>query len=440
MSAKAYQDAVCDLLIIGTGLTGMAAALFAAHCRIDAVQTGVSSQIGFSSGLLDLLGVHPLADGKVLLDPWQGIEQLRKDEPDHPYARLSMADIREAMQLVLAFLAENGYPYTTDPGKNVFMLTPAGTLKPTYAVPHTMAYGPTALGKKEPCLLLDFNRLRGFSARQIALSLADRWPALRPLSIEFPEKIHGELYTERMARSLDTAENREKLIEVIRPHLEDARAVGLPAVLGIYRTVQAMSEMQQGLGVPVFEIPTMLPAITGLRLQEVFEKKLPLLGVRSLSQQRVLGVRRQFDGCWELQVGPDRTALRQVTARCVLLCSGRFFGRGLHAERRGIRETIFDLPVTQPADRASWHNKELLHRPGHAINRAGVSVDDLFRPVDSRGRMLYPNLFAAGSILAHQDWMRQKCGSGLAITTAYGAVQACKLYLDPLSARKRHHS
>jgi glycerol-3-phosphate dehydrogenase subunit B len=32
-------------------------------------------------------------------------------------------------------------------------------------------------------------------------------------------------------------------------------------------------------------------------------------------------------------------------------------------------------------------------------------------------------LFAAGSILAHQDWMRMKCGSGLAIATAYAAVE-----------------
>lgn len=32
---------------------------------------------------------------------------------------------------------------------------------------------------------------------------------------------------------------------------------------------------------------------------------------------------------------------------------------------------------------------------------------------------------AAGAILAHQDWVRQKCGSGLAIATAYGAVRAC---------------
>ena len=32
--------------------------------------------------------------------------------------------------------------------------------------------------------------------------------------------------------------------------------------------------------------------------------------------------------------------------------------------------------------------------------------------------------FAAGSILAHQDWMRMKCGSGLALATGFAAVQS----------------
>jgi len=44
--------------------------------------------------------------------------------------------------------------------------------------------------------------------------------------------------------------------------------------------------------------------------------------------------------------------------------------------------------------------------------------------LDDSGQPAFENLFAAGSILAHQDWMRQKCGAGLAIATAYSAVKA----------------
>jgi len=40
------------------------------------------------------------------------------------------------------------------------------------------------------------------------------------------------------------------------------------------------------------------------------------------------------------------------------------------------------------------------------------------------GRPAFKLLFAAGSILAHQDWMRMKCGSGLALATGFAAVQS----------------
>lgn len=133
-------------------------------------------------------------------------------------------------------------------------------------------------------------------------------------------------------------------------------------------------------------------------------------------------------GGWLFEVGGPAVE-RRIRSRATILCSGRFFGRGLHAKRTGIRETVFGLLVTQPARRSDWHHRDLLHGPGHPINRAGVAIDDRFRPVDDRGRPVYPDSFAAGSILAHQDWMRQKCGSGIAIATALGAVEACRALL-----------
>lgn len=422
------ETITCDLMIIGTGLAGFAAALFAARKQIDTVQVGMTSEIGFASGLFDLLGVHPLEGGQLVEDPWRGIRRLCRDDPRHPYARLDIASIGKAMRLVLEFLEQNGYPYITGPQTNLNMMTPVGTIKPTYAVPHTMGHGPKALADRLPCLLVDFNGLKGFSARQMAQSLARRWPGLKPVRINFPD-IKGELYTESMARALDTVDSREKLAEAIRPHLGPAEAVGLPAVLGFYRSGQVMADLQQGIGVPVFEIPTMLPAVTGIRLKDVFEQRLPAMGIRPYFQERVLGVRRTQAGHWIFEVGP-REITRRIMAKSTILCSGRFFGRGLHADRQGVRETIFNLPVSQPPTRAQWHRRDLFNREGHLINRAGLTVNDRFQPIDRQGRPLYPNLFAAGTILAHQDWVRQKCGSGLAIATAFGAVEACGNTLD----------
>lgn len=430
-------DTHCDLLIIGTGLTGMAAALFAAKAGIDTVQVGHVGQLGFASGLIDLLGVHPVAEGRWVSRPYEAMAGLRSETPDHPYAKLGDNEIQTALETVLFFLEARGYPHFCRPGKNLAMLTPAGTVKPTYAVPHTMAHAAEAWAHKTSALLVDFKGLKGFSARQIAAGLNSRWPELRPLSLDFPDST-GELYAESLARRLDMPQWREKLVATLRPHIGEAEAVGLPAVLGLYRSSGVIADLRGGLGVPVFEVPTMLPAVAGLRVREIFEQQLPDLGIRPFYHQSVCAVERKAAGGWVLSLaekvggaamGGQEGGARRIHARSVLLCSGRFFGKGLHAERRGIRETVFDLPVVQPPAREFWHQKDFFAPEGHAVNRAGLAVDGDFRPLGRNGAPAWPDLFSAGIILAHQDWMREKCGSGLAIATAYGAVRACARFL-----------
>ena len=424
---NSHTTTACDLLVIGTGMAGMAASLFAARQGIDTVQVGITGEISFASGLFDLLGVHPVAAQIPVEEPWQALEQLIRDEPGHPFARVGLATIREAMTQFLDFWQEAGYPYRAGGDVNFMVVTPVGTIKPTYAVPHTMYQGTVALNRRLSCLLVDFKGLKGYSARQIALGVEHCWPNLETARVAFPD-LQGELYTERMARALEVPETRVKLAAVIEPHLGKAEAVGLPAVLGIHRTVDVLADLQRHFGRPVFEIPTMLPAVTGLRLRETFEQNLPALGVRAFYQQRALSVERLPNGDLLMGVGPEEVE-HYVQAKTVILASGRFFGKGLHAERSGIRETVFNLPVQQPLQRDAWHHKDLLHKEGHPLNRAGLETDATLRPVDGRGEVCIDNLFAAGSILAHQDWVRQKCGSGLALATAYAAVNACRAYL-----------
>jgi glycerol-3-phosphate dehydrogenase subunit B len=219
--------------------------------------------------------------------------------------------------------------------------------------------------------------------------------------------------------------HRGFLADAVSPHIGDCRAVGLPAVLGLYRTTEIVADLESRLGVPVFEMPTMVPTVTGLRLREAFEQQLPRLGVRAFYQQKVLEAEALPDGGFRFLVGYQEAQMC-VRAHKALLASGRFFGKGLRADRLGVHETIFNLPVHQPAERTMWHDKDLLHPAGHGINRAGLTIDAHFRPTDDHGDVIHENLYAAGSILSHQDWMRQKCGSGLAVATAYGAVSQMK--------------
>jgi glycerol-3-phosphate dehydrogenase subunit B len=59
---------------------------------------------------------------------------------------------------------------------------------------------------------------------------------------------------------------------------------------------------------------------------------------------------------------------------------------------------------------------------GNPVNRAGIETDDFFRPLGPTGSVFHPRLYASGSILAHQDWKREKSGSGIAIASAFKAV------------------
>jgi glycerol-3-phosphate dehydrogenase subunit B len=420
---KAAASTACDLCIVGSGMAGLSAALFAARRGLSTVVVGRTGEIIFATGFIDLLAAHAPESGEVWMDPWACLAALVDAQPRHPYARIPAERIRSAVDQLVAFLAEQGLPYAGDADRNVQAVTSVGTLKTTYRVPVTAWNGVAALGRRSPCLIVDIQGLKGFSARQVAATLGDRWPEVRTARLSLPGVTgSGEVFPERLARSLEVGSNREAFAAELRLRLGPAAVVGLPAVLGVSGSAEVLRDLETRLGVSVFEIPTMPPGVTGLRLKEAFERGLKGLGVTLCLESKVARVEADPDGGFRLHAGPVREAEEVIAARAVILATGRFMGGGLRADRRHVSEPLFHLPVSQPARRDDWHREDFLDRRGHPINRAGVEVDAAFRPVDAAGRVVHPQLRAAGLILAHQDWMRMKCGSGLAIATAWAAV------------------
>jgi glycerol-3-phosphate dehydrogenase subunit B len=425
MTAKNSDFIECEVLVIGRGMAGMAAALFAANRGLSTVQAGMTGGLIFASGLLDLLGVYPLHEKKQWDDPWAGIDLLIQDVPHHPYALLKREEIQGAFDEVLSFLEEHGLPYCSQDARNSQVMTPTGTIKRTYCLPKTMWNGVQALGEKCPCLVVDFTGLHDFSARQIVATMQDIWPHLRSARVSFPGPGHvKDLITGEMtAQALELSKNQEKLLRDLQPHLKDVQALGMPAVFGLKRSHNMVSDFGERIGIPVFEIPTLPISVPGLRLNDTFTRGLFAKGVQSFQQYQVLEVSQTSGDRFQVSIGRNLSK-RKIRTEAIILASGRFLGKGLKADRKGVHETIFNLPLHQPAGRNEWHRSDFLDPKGHPINRAGVEINNAFQPVDKAGRPVYQNLFAAGSILAHQDWMRMKCGSGLAIVTAYGAVNA----------------
>ncbi|RJQ62028.1 MAG: anaerobic glycerol-3-phosphate dehydrogenase subunit B [Desulfobacteraceae bacterium] len=424
----------CDLAVVGTGMAGMSSALFALNRGLSVAQVGTYGESIFASGLIDLLGVHPIGDRKEWENPWDGISTLVRDIPKHPYAHLCKEDMRAAFEELVSFLQGAGVDYRIAGDRNVKVLTPLGTSKSTYGIPETMWAGVKALERKDPCLLVDFEGYTEFSARQIAESLSKRWKGLETLRLRFPESgTGGELSPLQMAQALEKPSRCDALAQAIRAAAGPARSVGLPAILGIYNSRRIHSDLEKAIGIPVFEILTLPPSAPGMRLLEAFSAGLGRRSVKGFYQSRVVSARQESGGGFLLDLQNPHSNSR-IRCRGVVLATGRFLGKGLAADRRRIRETVFDLPVVQPGSREGWHREDFFDPGGHPVNRAGLETDGFFRPVDDSGTPVYERLFAAGSILAHQDWMRMKCGSGLAVTSAYGAVKG---FIEVAGLKKR---
>ncbi len=427
------KNITCELAVIGTGMAGMASALFAANRGCSVVQIGRPKGILLASGLLDLMGVHPVREKKSWRDPWAAMDALTRDLPQHPYAGLKKEDILSAFAELLPFLDDAGLPYRRRVEQNSGMVTPLGTVKNTYCVPETMWNGVLGLEKRSKGLIVDFWGLKDFSARRIVATLQDKWRELRAARVCLPGNEEGKEFFagEITARILEAPKSRNMFVRSLRPHIRDARVVGLPPILGVLHAREMISELEKEMGVSLFEIPSIPPSVPGLRLREAFETGLRSRGIHQLYQEQVVTVGRSGKGDFLLHLDTKGTPT-VVQSRGVILAAGRFMGGGLFAGRKGIREPLFDLPVFQPVDRNAWHRQDLFDLRGHPINQAGLTTDELLRPLDGSGHPAFETLFAAGSILAHQDWMRMKCGSGLAVATAYAAVKAfCDMVHKP---------
>ena len=424
IAAKRY-----DVAVIGAGMAGMAAALFAAERGLSCIQIGSGGGILFASGLLDLLAVHPVAAHRLWQSPYEALAALAREQPGHPLARVDPIAIRRAFETFVAALTSAGLTYAPLGERNSHVLTSIGTVKTSFGVPLSMVAGADALARRLPCLLVDFRGLREFSARQIVQTLAADWPALRHQCIEFPGfEAVPEVYAVHLARALENTETCERALALIRPLLGTARVVGLAALLGLSRSREVHAAFEAGLGVPVFEIPTMPTSVPGLRLLGALESVVSGRGVTRRPRASVRAL--SFDDSAATLVLDGAPGGERISAGAVVLASGRFSGGGLVADRQSVREPILGLPVQQPAARDAWHERDFLAPAGHAINRAGLRTDEAWRPLDASGKPVWPGLFAIGSILAEQDWMRAKCGSGLAIATAWAAIEQVARQMD----------
>jgi len=405
----------CDILIIGSGLAGLAASFFATNKGKTIIQTGNTSSLQFHSGFFDIMAVHPVQTNQVWENPWEGIDKLRQDNSNHPYAFLTKEQLLKAFGKWFEFLSQLNIHYHYLKDQNIPAITTIGTQKMTHAVPKCIWTGISAMMQHKKALLVDFEGLKGFSGKQIKETLSQAWPELETIRISFPET-SGELHAAHLANALESESTQKLLVNTILARAQTFDYIGFPSILGGHHHLTVCENIEKMIGKPVFEIPTLPPSMPGIRLRNALTYGLTQKGVQ-LCQKTVNQVEPDGKYGFIAHMGDNK-----IFAKKIILAAGRFMGKGLIANRKTIEEPLFNLPLHQPESRREWHQKHFFSSAGHEIHQAGVRVDQSFRPVGNDNRVINENLYAIGSILSHNDWMRHKCGSGVAIGSAFGAI------------------
>ena len=193
-------------------------------------------------------------------------------------------------------------------------------------------------------------------------------------------------------------------------------------MVGLTQSVAAWQDLQNQLGVPVFEIPTLPPSIPGLRLYERLKNALVAAGARIQIGFPVTAARVENGHCVELVTAGASRPYRWRGEQIILATGGLASG-GIVAESDGaVRESIFNLPLAglpaagQPRFLPGYFDS-------HPFSQVGLEVDASLRPVDGAGRVLLDNLRVAGAMLAHAEPWREKSGDGISLATGYRVAE-----------------
>lgn len=401
-----------DILVIGGGLTGVYAAIVAADqgARVTIAMKGHGG-LSLSHGCIDVMDRSAPSRALSLL-------------PDHhPYKLAGKAHLKDAISKFRDLMQHAGYPFTGKLSKSMSILTALGTIKRTCFAPSGIARGDLNSGGS--IVLGKFLGFRDFypyiiqkQARKVGVKITKfiDLPLLEP-----PNR--RDAYSTDYALLFEDSRWREEIIRMWRPLLPGVKRLGLPAVLGFQNHCQILEELEDSLGIDIFEIPSLPPSVPGLRIERILLRQAQVLGVKIIEGAGVIG---RIDGrsrgkrvAGVVLHSTGRTI--QLDADVVLLATGGILSGGLVAQQNHrIRESVFDLPVRYPTNRSDWVGLSLFHRQAYA--GTGICVNARMQPLGLDEKPMFNNLFAAGGLLAGSDRSLEGSRQGIDLATANCAV------------------
>jgi glycerol-3-phosphate dehydrogenase subunit B len=410
-----------DTIVIGAGLAGLTAGLRLADegQRVLVLAEGVGS-MHLAPATIDVLGFD---DGAVE-SPARALPGFADAHPDHPYARLSAASISASIEWFKTRLPVFGYRGGLE--KNILLPTAVGAAKPSSIVPETMAQGDLGANGRFAFVGLG---LKDFFPAYLAENLGQvavggSTASARAIELAPPLGAEADVGSLAFARRFDERAFREAVVRELASQVEPDERIGFPAVLGLKNAGGVWRELEARLERPVFEVATLPPSVTGIRLFEAMTAALRQAGGRLVIGSPVVGAETS-SGRVEALVSRAAGRPTSYRARLFVLASGGVAAGGIHVDSYGkIREAVFDLALAglpQADRRPPFLPTYLEEQP---LDRVGVPVDDRLRPLDGEGQTHYENLYAAGAIIAGAVPWQEASGNGLSLATGYAAAAA----------------
>jgi len=419
-----------DVVVIGAGLAGLTAAIAAAEsgARVHVLAKGHAAT-HWGPGGIDVAGI-PAAS-----TPRDGIRRLA-GQIGHPYAFLG-DDVAAALEWIRPHLAAGGVEYVGDLDTPLQLVpTSIGGTRRAAILPAGQAAALSPWVAGERLVICGVAGFKDFWPEAIAASLSreriweggNRPASVIPVSVALPGLAgRHNLNALEIARRFDDPAWRATAIEAMARAIASVPGSGgrvaLPAVLGIREHAAVLAAVQQRLPAAPFEMPLVPPSVPGMRLYAALRTALIRAGGRVQIGEMIERV--ECDGRLVTAV-VSAAAARTYTVRtgALVIATGGIAGGGLVAERDGrLREPLLGLPVeAPPAD--EWLAVDAFDPAGHPLEKAGIRTDTELRPVAADGASLFDNVRVAGSLLAGQRYIRERCGDGVALTSGWRAARS----------------
>jgi glycerol-3-phosphate dehydrogenase subunit B len=403
-----------DAVVIGAGVAGLTAAARLAEggARVCVLAKGVGST-HLAPGTIDVLGRLP----ELVTEPARALPEFVASRPQHPYALVGADAVGPALEWFRGVIERGpqpGYRYLGGLERNHLLPTALGAARPSAMVPESMAAGELtrsgsvcvvglrALRDFHPTLCAANMSRNGTEARGVELDLDVGWPDANALLL---------------GRRMDDPAFREAFAARLAPLLGSEERVALPAILGLRDPHAAWSDLSMRLERELFEVPTLPPSASGMRVYDALRAALRTAGGRLVIGAEVTGAAREGERVSALRA---RTSGHETEylARWVVLASGGLNSGAIElgSDWRA-REQVLGLPLRgmpepgEPRFVSDYFAEQPMARVGVAVAPSLIAAGT-------------ENVFVAGAALPGAEPWREGSGEGIALASGSAVARA----------------